>query len=145
MKNNEEIKNSIKDRIYEIKGYLAQKRATGRTSRLVNEIIEDFFIKPCCEQILIEDHYMGFNTGIVDGKNYTDNSHHHNYSDEFEAHKMACAMLAEKVKLRLDTEYKGIKYKITSNYPYTLTRLQKTRAEEYNEELEKLTNTLNNL
>lgn len=130
----------LKYQIDDLKGSLAQHRASGRTSRLVNEYIERFFNEPRETWISVRDHYMGWNIGAEDGKSYLDTSHHEMGSLEMrKSREVADRLLMEKIVKRLKNEYPGNEYELNmKDYPYKIMRTSLTFKERTEMEIESM-------
>ena len=125
------IKLEIDDLIFKLNSY----RATGRTSRLVNDIVEQLFRYPVNTKINVIDHYHGRNIGYIDGKCIVDTSHN---VGTRKSSKIASKILLNKIIKRLNTEYPNTKYEYSKAYPYWIMRTSKTCREIMKDELDKL-------
>lgn len=128
----------IESRINKLETELSFKRATGRTSRIVNHTIEEFFQKPKGTAIEIGDHYIGFNMGVdkKQGKVVFDISHGRTGNVQY---RTAARMVARKIKDRLDHEYPNVAYELDINhYPLTITRKSETNEERLRKEIVEL-------
>lgn len=125
------IKLEIDDLIFK----LSSDRATGRTSRLVNDIVEQLFRHPVNTKINVIDHYHGRNIGYIDGKCIADTSHN---VGTRKSSKIANKILLNKITKRLNTEYPNTKYEYSKAYPYWIMRTSKTCREIMQDELDEL-------
>lgn len=129
---------TYKDEINDILFYLNSNRATGRTNRLVNEIVEKLFNSPINTKIYVIDHYSGANTAFVNGKALSDISRNAKLAS-VEADKM----LLNKVIKRLSNEYKNVKFEFSQlSNPVWVRRVSKTSRELKQERLEELKSKL---
>lgn len=103
------ISDALNERLKQIYKSLGEdygKRATGRTTKLVDAYIQKFFQEPKNTPIFISDHY--------------DSTYSHH-------------MLLQKICKRLDTEFSGVSYK--SNYTdNSIMRITPTPRERLEEE-----------
>ena len=83
-------------------------RATGRTSRKVDELVYRFFTAPYGEWIAVADHYDG---------------------------RMADYMLFNRFMKRMEVEHPWVEVEYRKNYPIVVRRKNKTYHELVNEEL----------
>lgn len=133
-------KEDLNYRLHELENELSFNRATGRTKRIVNNTIEEFFQKPMGTPIEIYDHYTGVNYGY-DEKNKRGlfDTSHMEHRNDIDA-KRANLMLAQMIKDRLDHEYPGVEYEldIRTCYPFTITRKSETRSERLQREINEI-------
>lgn len=136
---------AIKQRIYDIQFELSAQRASGRSSRIVNDVIEEFFQKPIGTEIIVQDHYYGANHGMRNGKHYMDTSHKdYRMGHDGSNVRKASELVLRKVVRRLETEYPGVEFEISKGaYPYYIKRKSKTKREILNDELYELYKILN--
>lgn len=125
----------IKLEIDDLTFKLSSNRASGRTSRLVNDIVEDLFRHPVNTKISVIDHYHGRNIGFIDDKCIADDSHDFGTR---RGSQNASKLLLLKVIKRLDNEYPNIKYECSKIYPFWIMRTSKTYREIMQDELDKL-------
>lgn len=108
---NEKRKN-LKEQISECEKILYYKRASGKTQRMVNKLVEELFQQPIGTEIFIKEEFLNTN----------------------EEQNM---ILAHMLEYRLNTEYPNVKYKITRKKGgrYFAVRLSKTLKETTEEKL----------
>lgn len=107
-----------------LKDRVEQDRATGRSTRIVDGIIQDFFNKPMGTIIPIYDHFSGtnFNWHHPERSDWC----HINRGDRWGIMRQADRNILKIVEGRLKYEHGGVKYKIMVGNP----RVQEERHEE---------------
>ena len=89
-------------------------RATGRTTRIIDEVVQAFFNMPVGSHIAVVDHY-----GTMQADKY----------------------LLDKIRQRLDCEHPSVKYKTgRENGQFYIERTEKSYCELVKEEIERRTN-----
>ena len=98
-----------------LKSIVEEKRATGRSTRIVDRIIQDFFEKPIGTIIPIYDHYYS-NTSKSDW------CHTDRRSKRWGIMRQADYNILKRVEGRLRYEHCGVKYKIVTGNPLLQTK-----------------------
>lgn len=102
-----------------------QKRATGRSTRIVDDIIQDFFNKPIGTIIPIYDHFNGVNFNFKN-PDRSDYGHYGRYSNRYGIMRQADERILKVVKGRLKYEHGNVKYKVITGNP----QMQEERRED---------------
>lgn len=102
-----------------------QKRMTGRSTRIVDDIIQDFFTKPMGTIIPIYDHFSGVNFNFSNPSK-SDWCHTDRRTGRWGIMRQADHFILKRVEGRLKYEHGGIKYKIITGNP----RMQEERRED---------------
>lgn len=108
-----------------LKSIVEEKRATGRSTRIVDRIIQDFFEKPIGTIIPIYDHFNGVNFNYSNPSK-SDWCHTDRRSERWGIMRQADRNILKRVEGRLRNEHCGVKYKIITGNP----RLQTERNED---------------
>lgn len=103
-----------------------QDRETGRSTRIVDAIIQDFFNKPIGTIIPIYDHFNGVNFNYRNPSK-SDWCHIDRGVERWGIMRKADRNILKKVEGRLRCEHGGVKYKIIVGNP----RMQEERHEEF--------------
>lgn len=102
-----------------------QERATGRSTRIVDGIIQDFFNKPMGTIIPIYDHFSGVNFNWHHPER-SDWCHYNRRTAKWDVMREADHRILKVVEGRLKCEHGGIKYKVITGNP----RMQEERHED---------------
>lgn len=108
-----------------LKEWVEQERATGRSTRIVDGIIQDFFNKPMGTIIPIYDHFNGVNFNYRNPSK-SDWCHIDRETERWGIFRQADRNILKKVEGRLQCEHGGVKYKIITGNP----RMQEERHED---------------
>lgn len=108
-----------------LKSIVEEERATGRSTRIVDRIIQDFFEKPIGTIIPIYDHFNGVNF-TYSNPSKSDWLNTDRRSERCGIMRQADRNILKIVEGRLKYEHCGVKYKIITGNP----RLQTERNED---------------
>lgn len=94
-----------------LKNSVEQERATGRSTRIVDGIIQDFFNKPMGTIIPIYDHFSGVNFNRLHPEK-SDWCHMDRRNERWGVMRQTDRNILKRVERRLKYEHGGIKYRI---------------------------------
>ena len=94
-----------------------QHRASGRSTRIVDDIIQQFFQKPMGTIIPIYDHFTGVNFNFSNPSR-SDYCHNDKRTERWGIIRQADHFILKRVEGRLKYEHGGVKYKIIVGSPH---------------------------
>lgn len=122
-----------KKNLYEIeflKDCVGQHRATGRSTRLVDSIIQEFFTKPMGTIIPVADHFTGINFNHFDPIR-SDWGHFGRKANRWGIMRVADKHVLRVVEGRLKNEHGGVKYKVITGNPSEQERRNEDKIYSY--------------